>query len=182
MNCDIRLIEEADAKFILSLRNNPKLNRFLNPTSSSIDDQINWIKNYKIKEKKQEELYFIIFENGIRKGLYRLYKINSISFTIGSWLFDSCDNTNLPIMIDLIMADIGFFNLGKKILLFDVRKDNKKVIRYHSLKTPLQYSEDDLNNYYLITSDNWERARAQVFSFFNINMNDYENIKAASGF
>lgn len=182
MNCYIRLIEEEDADFIVRLRNNPKSNRFLNPTSSRTEDQINWIKNYKIKEKKQEELYFIVFENGIKKGLYRLYKINKVSFTIGSWLFDICDNSNLPIMVDLIISDIGFYYLRKNVLLFDVRKDNKKVIRYHALKNPLHYFEDELDNYYLITSSKWEVAKENVISFFNINKIDYETLKAISGF
>lgn len=182
MKYSIRLIEEVDADFIVSLRNNPKLNRYLNTTSSNIEEQIKWIKNYKIKEKKQEELYFIIFENGIKKGLYRLYKINNVSFTIGSWLFETCDNSILPIMVDLLISDFGFYYLKKNVLLFDVRKDNKKVIRYHSLKTPLQYYEDELDNYYLITFDNWEKAKENVISYFNIDMNDYETLKTTSGF
>lgn len=178
----IRLIEEEDANFIVGLRNNPKLNRHLNPTTSKVEDQIKWIREYKIKEENHKEFYFIILENGFKRGLYRLYKINSVSFTIGSWLFDFCDNRNLPIMVDLIMADLGFYNLHKNVLLLDIRKDNKKVIRYHSLKSPLQYYEDELNNYYLITSGKWEVAKENVISFFNINMKDYEALKATPGF
>ncbi len=173
----IRLVEEEDADFIISLRNNSKLNRHLNPTSSKVEDQIKWIKEYKIKEKNLEELYFLVLENGIKKGLSRLYKINNVSFTIGSWLFDFCDNSNLPIMVDLLMTDLGFYILKKNVLLFDVRKANKKVLRYHSLKSPLQYYEDELNNYYLITSDKWEVAKKNVISFFNIDINDYEELK-----
>lgn len=178
----IRLIEEEDAEFIVGLRNNPKLNRHLNSTSLKVEDQIKWILEYKIREENLEEFYFIILENGFKRGLYRLYKINNVSFTIGSWLFDSCDNRNLPIMVDLKMADLGFYNLHKNVMLYDVRRGNKKVIRYHSLKSPLQYSEDELNNYYLITSSNWEIAKKNVISFFNINMKEYETLKATSGF
>lgn len=178
----IRLIEEEDAEFIVGLRNNPKLNRHLNSTSLKVEDQITWIREYKIREKKQEEFYFIILENSVKKGLYRIYKINAVSFTIGSWLFDSCNNKNLPIMVDLIMSDIGFYKLQKKVMLYDVRKGNKKVIQYHSLKSPFQYSEDELNNYYHITSDKWETARDNVISFFNINLNDYELLKASFRF
>ncbi|NWJ51741.1 MAG: GNAT family N-acetyltransferase [Bacteroidetes bacterium] len=178
----IRLIEEEDADFIITLRNNPKLNRHLNFTSSKVEDQIKWIKEYKLKEKNKEEFYFTILENGFKKGLYRLYKINKVSFTIGSWIFDTCDNKNLPIMVDLIMADLGFYGLHKNILLFDIRKDNKKVIHYHSLKSPLQYFEDHLNNYYLIKSDNWEISKKNVVSFFNINMADYEILKTTFKF
>jgi len=50
MNCKIKLIEEEDADFIVKLRNNPKLNRYLNPTSSNVVDQIKWIKITKLKK------------------------------------------------------------------------------------------------------------------------------------
>lgn len=137
MNYKIRLVEEEDADFIVGLRNNSKLNRHLSSTSARVEDQVKWIKDYKLKEKKKEEFYFIVFENGLRRGLYRIYKINCVSFIIGSWLFDSCENKVLPILTDLLMADIGYYELNKPILLLDVRKDNRKVIQYHALKHPL---------------------------------------------
>jgi hypothetical protein len=174
----IRLVEEDDASFIVGLRNNPKLNRYLSQTSANVNNQIFWIRNYKIKEKNIEELYFIVFENGLRKGLYRLYHINSASFTIGSWLFDSCENKNLPILTDLLMGDIGFYGLNKPVLLFDVRKVNRKVIQYHALKKPLFYNEDELNYWYLLKKNEWELSKMNVLSFFSINEDTYIEFKA----
>jgi hypothetical protein len=66
-------------------------------------------------------------------------------------------------------------------LLFDVRKDNKNVIRYHLLKSPLNYSEDEKNNYYLILKEKWENAKKHVLSFFSITTEEYEAVKAESG-
>jgi len=177
MNYMIRLVEEEDASFIVGLRNNPKLNRYLSQTSASVDNQINWIRNYKIKEQNNEEFYFIVFENGLRKGLYRLYHINSASFTIGSWLFDSCENKNLPILTDLLMGDIGIYGLNKPVLLFDVRKDNRKVIRYHALKNPLLYTVDELNYWYLLRVEEWETSKTNVMSYFGINPEIYKEFK-----
>ncbi|HEY5592757.1 MAG TPA: GNAT family N-acetyltransferase [Paludibacter sp.] len=177
MNFKIRLIEEEDADFILKLRNNPKLNRYLSPTSISVDDQIKWIINYKKKEKNEKEFYYVIFENGTKKGLYRLYNINNVSFTIGSWLFDVCEDKQLPVITDLLMADIGYYELNKKVLLFDVRKENKKVIQYHALKNPLIYSDDELNNYYLLTKEHWDESKQNVLSFFGISQLMFESFK-----
>ncbi len=182
MKYTIRLIENDDAAFILELRNNERLNRYLNVTSAKIEDQLNWIREYKIRESEKKEFYFIIIENGIKRGLYRLYKINSVSFTIGSWLFNKCENKNLPILSDLVISDFGFSNLKNPILLFDVRKDNRRVIQYHSLKMPLCYNEDELNNYYLIQSTNWEKAKASVLSFLDIKNDDYEELKKSFQF
>ena len=57
-NLNFRFVVEEDAEFILSLRNDIKLSKFISPTSSSISDQVNWIKEYKKKEKVRK--YFII--------------------------------------------------------------------------------------------------------------------------
>ncbi len=174
MDYIVRFVEETDAEFIVELRNDPKLNRHLSQTSASVEDQRNWIKSYKVKEHDLKELYFIILENDIRKGLYRLYKINDISFTIGSWLFKDCENKQLPILTDLYFCEYGFTVLNKPILLFDVRKQNRKVIQYHSLKFPLQYTECDLDNFYLLQKDKWEKSKDSVLSFFGIDKNKYQ--------
>jgi len=163
-----RLVDETDAEFIIELRTNPKLNKFLNYTSNSIEDQISWIKNYKYRESKSLEFYFMFLEDGIRKGTYRLYNINSYSFTIGSWLFNSCNNKLFPIYSDLLMADYGFYQLNKEILLFDVRKKNKKVINYHKLKNPIPYSEDDDNIFYFIQKKEWNNCKKNILDYFGI--------------
>jgi hypothetical protein len=178
MNFTIRFVEEEDAPFIVGLRNNPKLNKYLNKTSSNIADQVIWIRKYKIKEKNKSEFYFIILENGIRKGLYRLYKINNSSFTIGSWLFDNCEDKSLPILTDLFMCDIGFQKVNKSIMLFDVRIDNNKVINYHNLKKPLLYYEDGTDYWYLLQKNNWDTSKKNVLSYFGISMENYEKFKS----
>ena len=178
MNIIIRLVEEEDAPFILELRNNPKLNRYLSQTSSNVDTQINWIRNYKHREKNNEEFYFIVIENGIKKGLFRLYNVNKVSCTIGSWLFNSCEYKNLPILADLLVCDIVINGLNKPILLFDVRKDNRKINEYITLKKSLFYNEDELNYFHLIQANEWEASKMNIISFFGINPDLYEEFKA----
>ena len=174
MNYKIRFVEEEDAEFIVELRNDPKRNRYLSRTSGSIEDQQNWIRSYKFREKELQELYFIVFENNTRKGLYRLYEINDVSFTFGSWLFIKCENNQLSIATDLFLSDYGFYILNKSIVLFNIRKQNRKVIQYHSLKIPLLYTEHDLDNYYLIQKDNWEKSKENVLLYFGIDKNEYK--------
>ncbi len=177
MNYTIRLVNIEDAAFILGLRNNPKLNRFLNSTSSNVEDQINWIKAYKQRESEKKEFYFIILEDGVKRGLYRLYNINNYSFTIGSWLFDKCSNRHLPILTDLLISEYGFKSLKLPIMLFDIRKQNRKVINYHSLKNPLCFNEDEENFYYLIKSEDWENSKQNILTLFQIESSMYESLK-----
>ena len=178
MNFEIRLVVPEDASFILDLRNNEKLNQFISPTSTNTQEQIDWIKAYKKREAEKKEFYFIVLEDGIKKGLYRIYNINDHSFTIGSWLFDSCKAIYLPILTDVVVSEFGFYDLKVPILLFDVRKKNKKVIRYHLLKKPLLYNEDESNNYYLLKLENWDKTREKIISTFNIPSNEYRHMKS----
>lgn len=180
MELETRLVQEDDADFIMGLRNNPKLNRHLSATSASVDDQIQWIRGYKTRELAGEEYYLIFLENSARRGLYRLYHINSVSFTIGSWLFDTCENRALPIMSDMLIGDVGFYDLNRDVMLFEVRKDNKKVIRYHAMKKPLFYNEDALHNYYLITKVEWEAVKERIRSFFGISAEEYAVFRASN--
>lgn len=177
MSIEIRLVETEDAPFIVELRNDPRLGRYLSKTSSSITEQEKWIIAYKEREALKEEFYFLISENGIKRGLYRLYNINKYSFTIGSWLFAKCEILNLPIFIDIIISDFGFDVLNIPILLFDVRKENKKVIHYHLLKRPLIYYEDNLNLYCLLKREKWEDTKGRVAHFFNISNNELNTMR-----
>jgi hypothetical protein len=177
MSIEIRLVETEDAPFIVELRNDPRLGRYLSKTSSSITEQEKWIIDYKEREALKEEFYFLISENGIKRGLYRLYNINKYSFTIGSWLFAKCEILNLPIFIDIIISDFGFDVLNIPILLFDVRKENKKVIHYHLLKRPLIYYEDNLNLYCLLKREKWEDTKGRVAHFFNISNNELNTMR-----
>ena len=54
-----RLVEEQDAAFILSLRTDPKLSRFLHPTENDEEKQRAYIRGYKEREKQGKDYYFI---------------------------------------------------------------------------------------------------------------------------
>ena len=62
----VRLVEEDDAEFILKLRTNRKLSRYLHKTDADIEKQIQWIRNYKKRELEGTEYYFL-FYNDLQK-------------------------------------------------------------------------------------------------------------------
>jgi hypothetical protein len=163
-----RLVLEQDAEFILQLRTNIRLNKYLNHTENNIELQKKWINDYRLRESNGLEYYYIFFEDSEPRGTYRIYNINNYSFTIGSWLFDSCNEKILPIIADLEIGDIGFYSLKKDIMIFDVRKNNKKVIRYHQLKEATIYNEDDDNIYFIIKKEDWELCKKNVKQLFRI--------------
>lgn len=81
----LRLVNESDASFILSLRLNENYNKFLSSVNNDIEKQKVWIRNYKQKENNNEEFYFIIETlDGIPCGTVRIYDIHNNSFSWGA--------------------------------------------------------------------------------------------------
>ncbi len=56
----VRLVREEDAEFILQLRTDPLLSRFLHATKNNLQKQKEWIRDYKLREAKGEDYYFFI--------------------------------------------------------------------------------------------------------------------------
>ena len=83
----LRFVNEDDAEFIIKLRTDPKLGKFIHSTSSDIEEQKKWIRAYKKREQAGTDYYFIFFKDGVPVGLNRLYWIKEDSYTSGSWVF-----------------------------------------------------------------------------------------------
>ena len=152
----LRFVEESDAQFILDLRTKEKA-KYLSKTDNNLDNQINWIKNYKIREKDGKEYYFVI-ENkeSERIGLVRAYKIEDDSATSGSWIMiDNCPIENV-LESNLLIYEFILEYLGKEKIFFDVRKDNKKVWRFHKSYGAVQIDEDELDYFFEFSKDSFK--------------------------
>ena len=82
-----RLVDFNDAPFIVGLRTDPKLSRFIHETSSDVSSQIDWIREYKERESRGEDYYFVFHYKDEPVGVCRIYGIHDSFFTFGSWLF-----------------------------------------------------------------------------------------------
>lgn len=144
-----RLVEESDAAFILSLRTDPKLSRYLSPTGDELTAQTEWIRAYKIRESLGREYYFLYAdEAGNPLGVFRLYNIEDKTVTSGSWLASRDNDEFTAIKADLFLSKLIFEDLLFDKCLIDVRKANKKMVRYHRLffKT-IREDEQDIYMY-----------------------------------
>lgn len=129
---NFRLVDVEDATDILSLRENSAKQGILSVGSATIDQQREWIKNYKIREKNQEEYYFICTcDTYGTVGLVRLYNFSGNSYTSGSWVVKPNIDEFYAFKIDMYAAYIGFEVLKFKTCVIDVRKGNTKVVKYH---------------------------------------------------
>jgi RimJ/RimL family protein N-acetyltransferase len=162
----LRLVNESDAKFILELRTNEKLGRYLSQTSEDLTLQENWIRSYKKRENLGIEYYFIVEdENGKKFGTTRLYNPAENSFEVGSWIFSQNSPTGMAIKADIICREFGFETFKTKKCNFEVRKDNKSVIKYHKGYKPTMISEDELNLYFELTFEKFETYSQKLLNY-----------------
>ncbi len=150
---NLREITVEDAQFVLSLRCNDKKSKFLHKTEYDISLQEDYIKKYKTLDNE----YYFIIENKSHKplGTIRIYDITEDSFTGGSWLMIDGAEPWEVIEGESLMKKFGFITLGFNKCVFDVRKENKKVVRYHKLTGAKIVGENDIDYFFECYKDDY---------------------------
>lgn len=126
-----RFVNEEDASFIINLRTNPKLARFIHDTDSDVRKQEEWIRKYKIRETEGTDYYFVVSCDYIPVGLIRIYNIHENVFTIGSIIMGKNAPIHCVLAATIIAKEIAFEILDLELEdTFDgVHIDNKKVVK-----------------------------------------------------
>ena len=164
----LRLVQEEDGEFILKLRTNSYLNRFISPTSDNLTDQLNWIRDYKIRELEGLEFYFIAEDTeGNRYGTIRLYNFDENSFEIGSWVFLPDSPKGMAVKAQFIGFETGFSHLKADFCRLETRKKNQSVLRYIKDFKATIVREDNLNYYFVLTKENFLIRRNRLFNFLD---------------
>lgn len=81
----LRPVRDEDAGFIVGLRSDPELGRWLNPTSPNVSDQLAWLARY---YERPGDCYFVIerLSTGAAEGLIGIYDIEGGEAEWGRWL------------------------------------------------------------------------------------------------
>ena len=126
-----RLVSEEDAKTIVSFRSDPKRTQYMITLDSNIDKQKEWIKEYKIREAKGEDYYFIFHDNlGNPIGLNRISHIDYTKKQAkGSSLITIKNDKAYGVKVSIIKSIIAFDILELEKIYADVHKENKKAIK-----------------------------------------------------
>ncbi len=164
-----RLVTDQDVDFILSLRTDRKLTKYLHPTDESRENQLQWIKAYKKREEEGSEYYFIYFYDGEPVGLNRIYNRCELYATSGSWLCKREIDYWIPIAINFILNDIIFEILNIQLVVCDVRIENKKVNKYHELIGDKEIYRSNSDVFYYRTKDTFFPSRDRLINLFNLN-------------
>lgn len=148
---NLREAEIEDAAFILFLRCNEKKSRFLNKTENDLEKQTAYLKRYKTLDN---EWYFII-ENKKHDplGTCRMYNVCGTQYTGGSWLMKDGSLPEETLEGAILARRMAFEELGFEKDCFDVRKANKKVVRFHKLWGSKIVSENEIDYFFEMTRD-----------------------------
>ena len=161
-----RLVNEGDADVIIRLRNGARVGEFLHQTSLDVDVQKEWIRNYKVREKEGREYYFIFFKDDIPVALFRLYNINGIYATPGSWVIDpKYSSSDIALATATIVGEITFNTLEIEMTIFEVNKKNTQVIKYHKLMGAQMFSESETNYFFYKNKQIFEEKLNKFIKF-----------------
>lgn len=164
----VRFIQESDAEFILSLRTNPKLSRYIHATSMDITKQIEWTREYKKREQTGSDYYFIYSYENQYVGVNRIYDITADSGTGGSWVCRPDTDAEVSVSTLLIMRDIMFEELGLQYDKFDVRKGNKQVQRIHKMMGAKIVAESNIDYFFELSRDEYLTKRDNIIELLNL--------------
>lgn len=167
-NIKLRLVEETDSSFIIALRTDSLKSRFISPTDLDIEKQKAWIREYKEREKKGNEFYFVaVDQDNIEFATYRIYNKSENSIEIGSFVSKPLYNKPINVIkVDIILKEFVFSSLGYNQLNFEVRKENKSVINYHKKFNPDLIDEDELNYYFTLSKDSFLSTKSKFEKLF----------------
>ena len=158
---NVRLVNEDDAMFIVKLRTDPKLGRYIHSTDSDVEQQKLWIKKYKIREFEGKEYYFIFSIDHVDLGVYRLYDIEDDRFVSGSRVFRPDAPQGAGILGCIIGREIAYEILGLNRNFVDVRKQNKSSLKFQLSFDPIFLREDAENLYFEHVKENFYARKKQ---------------------
>lgn len=165
----VRLVRETDAEFIVQLRTNNKLSRFINKTDVDIEKQKEWIELYKKREAEGLEYYFIFSIDGERMGVYRLYNITDNSFSSGSWVFSPFAPKNTSILAHLITNEIAWSLFPKSTQYFETKKENISVVRYNMMLAEV-IKDDEYAYYFKNTKTLFEKKSKRIYRMMQLSV------------
>lgn len=164
----VRLVTEEDTDFILSLRTDKDLTKFIHPTEASKDKQLEWFAKYRVREAEGRDYYFIYFKDNKPIGLNRVYNIFEYYGTSGSWLCCRDNRFEDSMATYFFEHDIMFEIMGLDMLVFDVRKANKQVWKLHKSVGALQVGESDIDFYFVLTKEAYEKNKIKKLQLLGL--------------
>ena len=173
-----RFVNEGDAEFIYKLRSDATLSKYIHDIHGGVEQQIEWIRNYKKREAEGKEYYFIFFKDGKPVGLNRLYSFHDTTYTGGSWVMEPNSPMEVVLAVPLSIREIAFEELG---MTFEdnydaTHVDNKKVIKFNKMFGCKIYKHFmDVKGEYVamsLTKEDFEANKPRLINMLNLDSNE----------
>lgn len=147
---------------IVSLRSDPARTQYMLTLDNDVESQVQWIREYKKREKEGTDYYFIYYDPNNRPiGLNRVSHIDyqNKNCKESSWIVVKGLSQEAWIM-QIIKAEIVFNILNLKEIWGEVHKENKRAIRIFEL---FNYTlTDNKSDFYKLTLE-----KAEFFDSLN---------------
>jgi len=167
---NIRSVQENDSEFILSLRLDSKLNKYLNKVENDIEKQRKWILN---QQNRKDDYYFLITDkNNNPIGTISLYNVENKQGEFGRWILKG--NSLQSIESVLLLHEFGFNNLSLNLIYSNTVIENKKIISFHKNFGATITNETNIHpigNFIL------QKAIIKKFDFINIKYKNNNILK-----
>jgi RimJ/RimL family protein N-acetyltransferase len=124
----LRPIALSDAKFIVELRNDSTLTKYLHPISPLVKDQEAYLENYFTREGD----YYFVIERMNPEGLIALYNIdkNAKKAEFGRWVLRR--GSQAAVESALLLYQVAFNHLNLERVYCHTIKENHKVVSFHN--------------------------------------------------
>lgn len=126
----LRPVTLEDAAFIVELRSDPLLNRYLHEISPRVEDQVAWLERY---FARPDDYYFIVedADSGERQGTIGIYDVETkvASAEWGRWILKHGSMAALESA--WLVYEAGFAQLGLAILSSRTLVENPRVVSFH---------------------------------------------------
>lgn len=166
---DVRLVNIEDSEFILSLRTS-KRGQILNKTDNDLLKQIEWMKEYKAREAKGLDYYFIHYYQGEPVGVNRIYYIDyeNKSCITGSWVIKEGTDYDVSLKTMLILREIVFEIMEAEVSLGDTRKSNKPMQRLYKMLEIEMIGETDEEYLYKSIKSKYQYGQEKIKKLIGI--------------
>ena len=159
----LRSVEESDAEFILSVRNDPRISKYLPPLNVTLEQQRQWIS----KQRADNDSYYFLMETPLGEALGSISVYDIVDETAETGRFCSFGDPASNIETCILLNDFCFDIIGIKTIHIWVYENNKPVI---SLNQSFGYewvekkvdSNGEPYKVGILTKDKWQIKREKI--------------------
>jgi RimJ/RimL family protein N-acetyltransferase len=168
-NINLRVATENDAEFILDLRLDPLLNKYIGQTDPSIEKQRSWIKN---SFAKTNDFHFIIeSKEGKPYGTIAIYNIDYEKGVAewGRWVIKPGSFIFIPVESTILAFYFAFTKLGLKKLTGGANNKNKQVVNFHKIYASVSFVDEN-STWFFVEEPNYFKILRTFRKFHNIQL------------